>query len=274
MILNKQTRKIFIFIWTVVVSSICFLDEMYVLNYRNLFIEITKEIPARYAGTAEIIKTDATLKCSRSRYAPVYRSQKSLYGEIVKEIDKYIESQKLQFTQKCILRYLVDILKKAHKYVNDILDIKARWADCNITNDQANTQFQTLWNNLFYLFNKKGTPKKVYEKEEKMHDLPTDNENHLCVANTPYLFCEIVHYFLFRFLVVRSSEDKMFYRLKKKIDLSKVMNEIITIWQDSLKDICIEPEKIDYLQEIDKDPEFDKIITEESPPQESKQTKE
>ncbi len=241
----------------------CFADEVYVLNYANLFVKIAEEIPLKYSGIVEVVKPDIKLNCPRSKYAIIYRSQKNQYMEIIKEIEKYIQNKKLSFADRCAGRYIMDILKNAQKYVNETLDVKIRWADCNISEEQANKQFDTLWNNLFYTFNQKTKPKKVYEKEEKLPDLPTDIENYSCVRNSPYLFCEIVHYFLFRFSVVRGQEEKTLYKLKKKVDFAKSMNDVMRIWQDSLRDTCIEPEKIDYTQESEGEPEFDKIIQQE-----------
>lgn len=264
MLFNNRNFTTHIFCFLLCIFNTAFADEVYVLNYRNLFIKIAEEIPSKYAGVVEVVKPDNKLDCSRSRYALVYRGQKSQYAEIVKEMEKYIKNQKISFAEKCTTKYILDILRTAQKYIGELLDIKARWAECTITNEQANKQFETMWNNLFYTFNNKQRPKKVYEKEERMPDLPTDDENHFCVRNAPYLFCEIVHYFLFRFFIVRGEEEKTFYRLKKKVDFSKSMSDVITRWQESLKDICVEPEKIDYMQELDKEPEFDKIIEEEA----------
>lgn len=261
MLFNNRNLSFYILCAILYFPGLCCTDDVYVLNYINLFVKIAEEIPSKYAGIVEIVKPDLKTDCPRAKYAAIYRNQKNQYAEIVKEMEKYLKNQKLLFAERCTGKYILDILKNVQKYVNESFEVKIRWADCNIPYDQANKQFETLWNNLFYTFNEKTKPKKVYEKEGKVPDSPMDDENYSCIKNAPYLFCEVVHYFLFRFSVVRGQDDKTLYKLKKKVDFTKSMSDIVNrVWQDSLRDICIEPVKIDYMQESDNEPEFDIII--------------
>ncbi|MFN7182277.1 MAG: hypothetical protein ACK4NF_06335 [Planctomycetota bacterium] len=254
----------------IIMPNISICQEKVVLNYRNLFIQIEEDIPFKFSGLVEIIKPDVTLSCYRLKYSSIYIAQKNQFKELIKKIEDYSKNKK--FSEKCALEYILQILKKAHDYINAILDIKIKWAECNIKHEVANKEFEKLWKELFYKFNEKPKPKKKFgeDKEEVKKDSPTDEENYLCFRNAPYLFCEIVHYILFRFFIKKAQEEKVYYK-RKKVEISNsIIEGIYKHWQEPLKDICSEPPKIDYMKEADSDEiEFENVIEEPSPPPET-----
>ncbi len=249
-------------------------QDMVILNHRNLFVQIEDSTTFKFSGLVEIIKPDISISSYRSKYATIFRMQKEQYQNIAKKVSEYMKDKK--FAEKCTFKYILQLLEKAQNYINEILDVKIKWANCTIKDTDANKQFENLWKELFYTFNEKPKPKKKYGEieEKKPKDSPLDEENYLCLQNAPYLFCEIVHYFLFRFFIKRSSEEKTFYKLKK-VDFTKdIMEGILKQWQSALSEICSEPDKIDYMQELDsKDVELDKIIPEPTVIQEEPQDK-
>jgi hypothetical protein len=260
-----------ILLFAVLSGGIIWSQEKYIINHRNLFVKIDEDIPVKFSGLIEIIKPDPKLTCSRANYTNIFRVQKNQFSQLIKEIEKYITEKKLTFAVKCSFKYILNILKKNLSYVNEIYDTKINWSSCALSDEQANKNFEKLWEKLFYTYNEKPKPKKSYEKEEaKISDKPTDEENSLCIKNTPELFCDILNYFMFRFSVKKCKDGNVFCKLKKT-ELVVDFEKLYSTWQDSLSHICIEPEKIDYSQETEEEMEYNKII--EPPPTELEKSK-
>ncbi len=229
-------------------------QEEYIINYRNLFNQITNKLPDEsFDGYVEVIKHSKDKECQTSAYVPIFKRKKKFFFDAIKSIEEYIKSAVIGKKRRCVYQMILDTMKKAEGYVSKLFDIKIKWAGCSLDKDKANDKFLTLWRNMFYTFSKKKYIKSAFftpTKEKAMEDLPTDKVNNNCAQNAPKMFCEFIGFFIYRADIKQCQED--IYCVDKKARLDDIVSGLYERFlreYHGFNEFCSGIKKIDYLNE-------------------------
>lgn len=250
-----KVESLFILTYSLYLLTNCRLNvqEEYIINYRNLFNQITDNLPDEsFDGYVEVIKHSKYGECKTSLYVSIFKRRKKFFSDAIKSIDKYIKWTPMGKKRRCVYQTILDAMKKGEDYINKLFDIKIKWAECSLNKKEANDKFLTLWRDLFSTFSKKTHTKNTFFAPNKkvIEDLPTNKINNNCAQNAPKMFCEFIGFFIYRANIKQCSGD--IYCVDRKIKLSDVVSglyEKLLKEYHGFNEFCSELKKIDYFNE-------------------------
>lgn len=228
-------------------------QQLYIVNHKNLYSQITKKLPPHdFAGFIEIIRLNSSKKCKTVRYVKIFKSQRKFFFDAIKSIKNYLKNTRMDGKRRCVYQMILDTIRKGQNFISKWFNTKINWAKCSMDDNTANRKFFSIWQELFYTFNKKIKTKNVFfaPPQKAVGDSPFDSVNMGCPQNAPKMFCEFIGFFLHRANLKPCTYN--IYCIDKKVNIDEIIKGLYERFlreYHGFNEFCSSPKKVDYLLE-------------------------